>query len=112
MSSPYGPVAVWGVVAVAGVLTFAIRFSFIYLFSRIGGVPPRLQRVLRYVPAGVFAALTVPSLVVLSPTPAATLLDPRLLAGVVAGAVAWRSENVLLTVLVGMAALHAFRFLL
>lgn len=112
MSTTYDPGTVWFVVAVVGVLTFAIRFSFIYLFSRVGGVPPRLRRALRYVPAGVFAALTLPSLVTLSPDPVATLLDPRLLAGVVAAVVAWWREDVLLTVLAGMGALHAFRYLL
>ena len=101
---------VWAAIAVIGVCTYAIRFSFIYLFGRIDAVPPRLRRVLRYVPAAVLAALVVPSVVTIEPTVGGTLLDDRVLAGAVAAAVAWRTENVLYTIVVGMGTLWAIRF--
>jgi branched-subunit amino acid transport protein len=37
--------------------------------------------------------------------------NPRLLAGILAGAVAWRTRNTLLTIVSGMLALHFFGFL-
>ena len=37
-----------------------------------------------------------------TPTAAATLLDPRLFAGVVAAGVAWTTENMFATLVVGM----------
>jgi len=48
--------------------------------------------------------------VTLRPSVAATLLDERLIAGAVAGAVAWRTERVFATIVAGMATLWLFRF--
>ncbi len=107
----HGPVAIWGAIVAIGVATFAIRLSFIYLFGQINAVPPRVRLALRFVPPAVLAALVAPALVTLGPTIQATLLDERLLAGLAAGAVAWRTENVFATIGVGMAALWTFRFL-
>lgn len=101
---------IWAAIAIIGICTYAIRFSFIYLFGRIDSVPPRLRRVLRYVPAAVLAALVVPSVVTVEPTVSGTLLDDRVIAGAVAAAVAWRTENVLATIVVGMGTLWAIRF--
>lgn len=117
MTTDYGPAAVWAVVLVVGVATFAVRFSFIYLFGRVDGVPSRLERALRFVPPAVLAALVAPALV---STPAAAtgdaviaaLTDDRLLAGAVAAAVAWRTQRMVATVVVGMVAFWTLRFLL
>jgi branched-subunit amino acid transport protein len=95
---------VWLAVVVAGVGTFLLRASFLFLFERVGGVPPRLERALRYVPAAVLAALVIPALV--APDGAPTVLgNDRLLAGALAALVAWRTESVLATISVGMVAL-------
>ena len=102
MTTTYGPLAVWGVIAVVGLCTFLIRYSFIYLLGRVDGVPPRVERGLRYVPAAVLAALVAPSFLDPGPTVTATLLDPRLSAGVVAAGVAWVTENMFATLAVGM----------
>jgi len=58
----------------------------------------------------VLAALVFPDLLVLRSSVAATLVDERLIAGLVASAVAWRTENVFATIAVGMAVLWLFRF--
>ena len=107
-----GQAAVWGVILVIGALTFAIRFSFVYLFGRLDAVPPWLTRSLRYVPPAVFAALVLPSLVTVRPTLTATLVDDRLLAGALAAVVAWRTESIFATIVAGMGALWTLRFLL
>jgi branched-subunit amino acid transport protein len=97
---------VWAVIVAAGVGTFLLRASFLLLFERMGGIPPRLVRALGYVPAAVLAALVVPALV--APGGDATVVgNNRLLAGAVAALVAWRTENVLATIVVGMVALVA-----
>lgn len=101
---------IWAAIAGIGITTYAIRLSFIYLFGRIDAVPPRIQHVLRYVPAAVLAALVVPSVVTIQPTVAETLLDDRLIAGAIATLVAWRTEDVLYTIVVGMATLWLLRF--
>lgn len=107
MTTTYGPLAIWAVVLVVGVATFAIRYSFVYLFGRIDGVPPRIEEGLRFVPAAVLAALVAPAVVDPGPTVAATVLDDRLLAGAVAAVVAWYTENMFATIAVGLLALWA-----
>ena len=100
----------WVAIVAIGAITYGIRLSFIHLFGRIDGVPTRLQRPLRYVPPAVLAALVLPDLVTLGPSIPATLLDERLIAGSVAGVVAWRTENVFATIATGMVTLWLFRF--
>lgn len=108
----HGYWTVWFVVVAIGVATFALRFSFIYLFGRVDEVPPRIQRALRYVPPAVFAALVAPALVTLDPDAGvlASLANEQLAAGLVAGGVAWRTESLFWTIAAGMGALWLFRF--
>ncbi|MEF8819324.1 MAG: AzlD domain-containing protein [Haloferacaceae archaeon] len=96
--------AVWAVVVVVGVVTFAFRHSFVYLFGRVDAVPPRLRAPLRYVPPAVLAALVAPALVG-SPLAAGPVLTVRTAAGAVAVLVAWRTENTAATLVAGMVAL-------
>lgn len=110
MTTTYDPPAIWAAIVAIGVATYGIRLSFIYLFGRIDGVPPQIERALRFVPPAVLAALTIPALVTIRPTASATLLDERLLAGLAAGVVAWKTENVFATIGVGMAVLWLLRF--
>jgi branched-subunit amino acid transport protein len=107
----YGPEAIWLAVVAIGVVTFAFRASFVALFGYIDTVPPALERALRYVPPAVLAALVAPDLLVVEPTLGGTLADGRLLAGVVAAGVAWRTEDLLWTIVAGMVTLWAVRFL-
>ena len=101
----------WPVVLAIGVGTFLIRFSFLFLFERLGDVPDRLERALRFVPAAVLSALVAPA--VLAPEDTVLLLgNTRLLAAAVAVVVAVRTENILWTILAGLAALAALRALL
>jgi branched-subunit amino acid transport protein len=111
MTTSYADPVVWGVIVLVGVLTFAIRLSFIALFGRLDAIPPAVERGLRYVPAAVLAALVLPAFVTTQPGGGGLAVD-RLVAGGLAGAVAWRTENVLATMAAGMGALWAVRFLL
>lgn len=105
-----GSARVWTAILLIGVATYGFRLSFIHLFGRIDEVPARIKRPLRYVPPAVLAALVLPDLVTIRPSVAATLFDERLIAGAVAGVVAWRTENVFATIAVGMGVLWLFRF--
>lgn len=102
---------IWGVILVAGLGTFAIRLSFIHLFGKLDDVPLLVERALRLVPAAVLAALVTPGLVSLDGSLALGPGNERLLAGLVAAAVAWRTESVLATISVGMVALWLFQWL-
>lgn len=110
MPTSYGTGAILGVIVVVGVVTFAIRFSFIGLFGRVDEIPTILERALRYVPAAVLAALVLPSILVFPPGGGVAV--DKLLAGGFATVVAWRTENILATLAVGMGSLWAIRFLL
>lgn len=114
MTTTYDASTVWLVVVAAGAGTLALRLSFVLLFGRIDAVPPRVVGVLRYVPAAVLAALVVPALAALSAEPTLGVqYDPaKVVAGGVAALVAWRTESVLATIGVGMAALWALQILL
>jgi len=95
-------VRLWAVILVGAVLTFAFRGSFVFLFSRVDELPDPLERALEYVPAAVLAALVVPA-VVIQDGQFVGPLDERLAAAVGACVVAWITENILATIVAGMA---------
>lgn len=92
---------IWVVMIVLGLLTFAIRLSFILLFER--WQPPELvQRGLRYVPVAVLTAIYLPELLLQDGTFNFSLANPRLIAGLVAILVAWHTKNAIWTIAAGM----------
>jgi branched-subunit amino acid transport protein len=96
--------------ALAGLLTFATRLSFIALLGRVE-TPPLLARALRFVPPAVLSAIALPELLVREGRIDASPGNPRLLAGLAALLVAWRTRSVPLTIGAGMAALWALQLL-
>ncbi|MDX1613553.1 MAG: AzlD domain-containing protein [Candidatus Promineifilaceae bacterium] len=102
--------AVWLTIVLAGLLTYVTRLSFIILFERLT-VPPLVTRGLRYVPPAVLTAIIVPELLLPGGQFDLSLANFRLLAGLAAIAVAWRSRNPIATILVGMGALWLLQFL-
>ena len=101
---------VWAAVVLAGLGTYALRASFLFLFERLGGVPTRLETALGMVPAAVLSALVVPA--VLAPEGSVVVLgNDRLLAAALAAAVAWYTESILATIVVGLVAVVAIGLL-
>ncbi len=84
--------------------TFALRLSFIQLFGRVK-VPPLLRRALEFVPTAALSALVLPALLFRGDALDVSAGNERLLAGVIAAVVAWRTGSFLYTVVVGMAAM-------
>lgn len=95
---------VWITMLAAGLITYAYRLSSIQLFSH-REIPEFLRRALRLVPPAVLSAIILPELLRHDGSLNISLNNFRLLAGVLAILVAWRTKNVVLTILVGMAAL-------
>lgn len=93
------------IIVAAGIGTFAFRLSFIQLFGWLEELPPRLERTLRLVPAAVFAAFVTPALVYVDGGLVLTPGNEKLIAGACAGIVAWRTEDMLLTIIAGMGVL-------
>ncbi len=93
----------WITILGIGAGTFLLRFSFIWLFGW-GEMHPVVQRMLRFVPPSVLAALVLPGIVF--PQQAAFSFDnQRMWAGLIAAVIAWRTKNVLWTISAGMASL-------
>ena len=103
--------SVWLVMLLGGLITFAIRFSFIFLFGKLH-IPETVRRALHYVPPAVLSAIVFPELFMHTGTLDISLHNIRLLAGLVAIAVAWYSRNTVLTIIVGMLALILFQWIL
>jgi branched-subunit amino acid transport protein len=87
----------YGVILGMAVVTYATRVVAVFLLSR--RLPPAGERFLGHIPAAVFAALAVPPL--LAPE---GLFSPGLpaVAATFAAAVAWRTRQVLPTILAGL----------
>ncbi len=81
--------------------TFALRYSFIYLFGKVE-VPNWLRDALRFVPASVLAALVFPALIYAEGAIDISLNNIRLLAGMGGAIIAWRTKNVMWTIIAGM----------
>ena len=96
--------ALWLAIAGAGAVTFALRLSFIALLGRME-TPLFLGRALRFVPAAVLTAVVIPLLLYKNGALEASLGNERLVAGVVAALIAWRTRSVLFTLGGGMATL-------
>ena len=93
-----------------GLLTFAMRFSFIYLLGR-AALPDSVRRLLRFVPVAVLSAIVAPELLLHPGSLDVSPSNTRLIAGLLAIFVAWWTRNTLITILVGMAALLVLQLL-
>jgi len=111
MVTSYSEPIIWALIIVIGVLTFLIRLSFIGLVGYLGEIPTQIEHGLRFVPAAVLAGLVLPSLIIPESGAGGVAVD-KLAAGVIAGGVAWQTENVLMTIGAGMATLWVVRFAL
>jgi len=96
--------ALWLTIAGAGGVTFALRLSFIALLGRME-IPLFLGRALRFVPAAVLTAVVIPLLLYDNSALEVSLGNERLLAGLVAALIAWRTRSVPFTLVGGMTAL-------
>lgn len=96
---------------VAGLVTFAIRLSFVALLGKVE-LPVLVIRALRFVPPAVLSAIILPEMLVRDGALDLRPGNVRLVAGVVAAVVAWRTRSVVLTIAVGMVVLWVMQALL
>lgn len=99
---------IWLTMLLLGALTYAIRLSFILLMGRFQA-PEWVLRALRFVPPAVLTAIVFPEVFMTAGRLDITPGNERLLAGLLAALVAWRTKNAVLTVVVGMAVLWLLR---
>jgi branched-subunit amino acid transport protein len=94
----------WLVIAGMGVITYGIRLSMIVLLEKVE-ISATLRQALRFVPPAVLSAIIFPELLQPGGALDVSLGNDRLLAGLLAMIIAWRTKNVLLTIAIGMIAL-------
>ena len=102
--------SLWLTILLAGLCTYAIRLSFIQLFAN-REIPPFVLKALQFVPPAVLTAIVAPELFLQDGSLSLSLANGRLVAGLVAILVAWRTKNVVLTILVGMAAMWIIQWI-
>src|SRR5215211_8278912 len=96
--------ALWLAIVGAGAITFALRLSFIALLGQME-IPLVLARALRFVPAAVLTAVVIPLLLYVNGAVEVSFGNERLLAGLAAVLICWRTRSVLLTLVGGMVVL-------
>ena len=101
----------WLTMFIVGLLTFGIRLSFIVILDR--WQPPKLiERALRFVPVAVLSAIIVPELILRGSKPDITFENLRLIAGIVAIIVAWKTQIIIWTIIAGMGILLILQYFL
>jgi len=100
---------IWLTILGMSLATYATRVT--TMLALRSDVAPWLRRWLGYVPVAMFTALILPPLLLSEQAGAKILaLGPALPAGLVGGIVAWRTANVLLTIVAGLATFWALRW--
>ena len=101
---------IWIVMIAVGLLTFATRLSFVLLLER--WQPSEIiRRGLRYVPVAVLTAIFIPEMLISDGTLVLSPLNPRLIAGIAAILVAWKTKSALWTIAIGMITYTLFNLL-
>lgn len=102
---------IWLLLFLIGITTYLIRLSFIFLFGKFD-VPLWLRRTLKYIPPAVLSAIIFPDLFIHSGAIEISLTNPRLVAGIIAAVIAWKTKNILLTISIGMISLWIMQYLI
>ncbi len=92
----------------AGLLTFAIRASFVVVWDK-AVLPEWFQQALKHVPVAVFSAIIVPELVALDNGVLIWGGLPKTAAAGLAVLVAWRTRSIVMTLAAGLAVLWALQ---
>lgn len=91
-----------------GFVTFVMRYPVMALVGRFQ-MPESIIRALRYVPPAVLTAIVAPSILMQNGQLSLSPTSPQLIGGIVAMLSTWRTKNLLLTIILGMAAFYLVR---
>ncbi len=95
---------VWLIIFAGMILTYATRLSFTVLIPP-DRLPPSFSLGLAYIPPAVLAAIVLPELLFVDGQLSLSPSNSQLVAGALAGFVAWRFKNTWLAIVTGMLAL-------
>ena len=91
-------------------VTFGVRYPVLALVSRVP-MPAIVEQGLKYVPPTVLTAIIVPSVLLSDGKLNLSISNAPLFASVAGILVAWRTKNLLLTIVIGMGVLWILRWL-
>ena len=92
-------------------ITFLTRYSFVMLF-RNKVFSKRVVNWLKYIPIAILTTLIVPTVLVPKGKLDMTLNNDYFIAVIVSVLIAYKTKNVIITIICGMSVVLAFRFLL
>jgi branched chain amino acid efflux pump len=96
------------IIAGMALVTIAVRYPVLALVGKIS-LPDPVFRALRYVPPAVLTAIIVPAALIPHDQIELNTSNSFLIATIVSVLVAWRTKNLLLTIVLGMASLWVWR---
>lgn len=94
----------WLIILGMVAVTYSVRLSVIALLGE-NRLPDAVNRALRYVPPVALSAIVFPELLAPSGAVDISLGNLRLIAGLTAALIAWRTRNAILSIAAGMALL-------
>lgn len=92
-------------------VTVAVRYPVLALVGRYD-MPASVYRTLRYVPVAVLTAICAPEIFSPAGEFSVSYTNAHLVAAAVAVLAAWRTRNLLLTIVLGMLVFFAWRYVL
>jgi branched-subunit amino acid transport protein len=97
---------------VAGMMavTFGVRYPVLALVSRLT-LPPVVLDALKFIPPAVLTAIIIPAVLMPAGRLEIGLDNAYLVAAVASALIAWRSKNLLLTIVLGMGIFLTWRWL-
>ncbi|MDS0296573.1 AzlD domain-containing protein [Halogeometricum luteum] len=115
MTAALDSLSVWGLIFVIGAGIFAVRLSFIHVYTERSEIPPSIEKALKFVPIAIIAAIVFPDVIVIDGPLRGVgpifdvLVSSRTIAAVIGVLVAYRTRNMLATVVLGMITLWTFQ---
>lgn len=98
------------IIAGMALVTFATRYSCVALLKQTG-MPAWLEKWLKHIPTAILTALIMPALVLPKGQIDISFHNHYLLAGFVAALVAYKSRNIIATLMLGMGTILSLRLL-
>ncbi|MCH7481059.1 MAG: AzlD domain-containing protein [Chloroflexi bacterium] len=92
-------------------VTFGVRYPILALVSKIQ-LPESILSALKFVPPAVLSAIILPEVLISNGDFQLNFNNSELVASLAAGLIAWRTKNLLLTIVLGMLVFLGWRWLL
>ena len=92
-------------------VTFGVRYPILALVSKIQ-LPGSILSALKFVPPAVLSAIILPEVLISKGDLQLNFGNSELVASLAAGLIAWRTKNLLLTIVLGMLVFLGWRWLL